>query len=73
MAGDYSAVIEETAGRVLVRLLDNMINYTEPPLNVTLYQGIPKGDKMEYIIQKAVELRVKKIVPVMTEEGCSKA
>ena len=30
----------------------------------TLYQGLPKGDKMEMIVQKAVELGVAEIVPV---------
>ena len=36
----------------------------EPSLAVTLYMGLPKGDKMELIIQKAVELGVTAIVPV---------
>lgn len=36
----------------------------EPTLAVTLYMGLPKGDKMELIIQKAVELGVTAIVPV---------
>lgn len=36
----------------------------EPTLAVTLYMGLPKGDKMELIIQKCVELGVTAIVPV---------
>ena len=40
---------------------------TEPPIEVVLYQGLPKSDKMELIIQKSVELGVKRIVPVITE------
>ena len=39
---------------------------SEPTLAVTLYMGLPKGDKMEFIIQKAVELGVTAIVPVAT-------
>jgi 16S rRNA (uracil1498-N3)-methyltransferase len=39
---------------------------TEPPIHITLFQGIPKADKMDLIIQKSVELGVTKIVPVMT-------
>jgi len=39
---------------------------TELPVRITLFQGIPKSDKMELIIQKAVELGVYEIVPVMT-------
>lgn len=36
----------------------------ELPCEITLFQGLPKGDKMELIIQKAVELGVSEIVPV---------
>ena len=38
---------------------------TELPTKITLFQGLPKKDKMEFIIQKAVELGVCEIVPVM--------
>ncbi|MBQ5397947.1 MAG: 16S rRNA (uracil(1498)-N(3))-methyltransferase [Ruminococcus sp.] len=38
----------------------------EPDVRVTLYQALPKGDKMEYIIQKCVELGVSSIVPVIS-------
>lgn len=37
---------------------------TEPSLAITLFQGLPKGDKMELVIQKAVELGVSEIIPV---------
>ncbi len=37
---------------------------TEPRLFLTLFQGIPKSDKMDWIVQKAVELGVGRIVPV---------
>lgn len=40
---------------------------SEPSVPVILFQGVPKGDKMELIIQKCVELGVNEIVPVMTE------
>ena len=36
----------------------------EPSVSVDLYQGLPKSDKMEYIIQKAVELGVRRIFPI---------
>ncbi len=38
---------------------------TELPIRITLFQGLPKADKMELIIQKAVELGVCEIVPVV--------
>ena len=36
----------------------------ELPAKVYLFQGLPKGDKMEFIIQKTVELGVYEIIPV---------
>jgi len=42
---------------------------TEPPCKITLYQAIPKADKLEWIIQKAVELGVYAIVPIYTEHA----
>ncbi len=41
----------------------------ESPLQITLAQGISKGDRMDYTIQKAVELGVKRIVPLNTERS----
>lgn len=40
---------------------------TELPVRVYLFQGLPKADKMELIVQKAVELGVYRIIPVATK------
>lgn len=40
---------------------------SESPVQVTLYQGLPKSDKMETVIQKTTELGVYRIVPVVCE------
>ena len=40
---------------------------SESSLNITIFQGLPKSDKMELIIQKSTELGVKTIVPVITK------
>lgn len=40
---------------------------TEPPIDVVVAQCLPKGDKMEYIVQKAVELGATGIVPVVSQ------
>ena len=42
----------------------SMLPSTEPALQVTLFQGLPKADKMDLIVQKATELGVSRIVPV---------
>lgn len=47
-------------------------NSTEPNISVRLYQGLPKSDKMELIIQKAVELGCCSIAPMETEFCISK-
>ncbi|MBR6726892.1 MAG: 16S rRNA (uracil(1498)-N(3))-methyltransferase, partial [Clostridia bacterium] len=40
---------------------------TEPPVRITLYQALPKGDKLDTVIQKAVECGVCRIVPFESE------
>lgn len=50
--------------RVTAKILPEEVADTELPVEVTLYQGLPKADKMEFIIQKCVELGVSRIVPV---------
>ena len=65
---EYSAGIESIEkDKITASIIDIFSNITEPPIEITLFQGIPKSDKMETIIQKCVELGVKKIVPVLTE------
>lgn len=45
---------------------------TEASVRITLYQGIPKGDKMDYIVQKCTESGVHRIVPVSMPRCVSK-
>jgi len=49
---------------LLLRLGTHLSADTEPPIEVTLAQSLPKGDKMDFIVQKAVELGVSRIIPV---------
>lgn len=44
----------------------------ETKIEVVLYQGLPKGEKLEWVIQKATELGVAKIVPLVTERAIVK-
>lgn len=48
---------------VTALIIEENYQNTELPLNIYLFQGLPKGDKMELIIQKSVELGVYAIVP----------
>ena len=56
------------ASAVLVRQLPD----TEPRLQLTLFQGLPKADKMDLIVQKAVELGVHTVVPVLMERSIAR-
>ena len=49
------------------RVLSRERSENELPVRITLYQGLPKSDKLEWIIQKAVELGADRVVPVVTE------
>lgn len=53
--------------RVLARILSQAPSQTEPPVFITLFQALPKGDKMDSVIQKAVECGVSRIVPFESE------
>ena len=52
--------------------IDSRLCAAEPTVEVTLYQAVPKLDKLEHIIQKSVELGVTRIVPVLTRRCVSR-
>ncbi len=49
---------------VVAKIIEENYNDTNLPIKIHLFQGLPKGDKMELIIQKTVELGVESIIPV---------
>lgn len=62
---NYFGEIEELSdARVLVAIVEECVGGTELANKIYLFQGLPKSDKMELIIQKAVELGVYEIIPV---------
>ena len=70
---DYTCAIssiKKNEALVIVKSFVKMIN--ESPLNITLLQGISSGDRMDYTIQKAVELGVTAIVPIVTTRSVVK-
>ena len=65
---DYKVRIKKIQkDKIYTNIIESYDSLTEPPINVVLYQGIPKSAKMEYIIQKTTELGILRIVPVVTE------
>lgn len=62
---DYYCIIKKSCEEeILCEITDLCRNFTELPVKVSLFQGLPKQEKMEWIIQKAVELGVSDIYPV---------
>lgn len=59
----YAAEIVSMEEGVTLRIVQELSS-TEAALRITLYQGLPKADKMELIVQKAVELGACRVVPV---------
>lgn len=66
---DYMSVIKEYTvdNKVIAEITEEQFQGTELPSKIYLFQGLPKNDKMELIIQKAVELGVYEIIPVSTK------
>ena len=65
---NYECVIKNIEeNKIVCKILDEVKSLAESNINITIFQGLPKSDKMELIIQKTTELGVKTIVPVITK------
>ena len=64
---DYQATVINTKKNCKVEVVSQQKNESESSLHLTLAQGIAKGEKMDFLIQKAVELGVSRIIPIQTE------
>lgn len=70
---DYSCEIKSiTADAVFLNITDVRLCSAEPNVKLTLFQAVPKQDKLEHIIQKSVELGASEIVPVLTRRCVSR-
>ena len=70
---DYECSIEEiSSDKVIAKILSFRKNSAESEIKITLFQGMPKSDKMDLIIQKCIELGVSKIIPVITKRAVSR-
>jgi 16S rRNA (uracil1498-N3)-methyltransferase len=64
---DYAAELVAAGSRgTRVRILDSHANPSESPLRIVLAQALARGEKMDWIVQKATELGVAEIVPLAT-------
>ena len=70
---DYHCTVLKIGDDEIALSVDNVeMNASEPGVRVTLFQGLPKSDKMDRIIQKAVELGAAEIIPVQTRCSVSR-
>lgn len=65
--GEYSCRLEVVGKSAITHIESFIETDNESPLNIHLFQGISKGDRMDFAIQKSVELGVSSITPVFCE------
>ena len=70
LGGEYAATIEQVRGsKVTVAVGDHQAIERESPFPLTLAQGVSRGERMDLVVQKATELGVSRLVPVLTERS----
>jgi 16S rRNA (uracil1498-N3)-methyltransferase len=62
-------IVEERLSSVVIRIQNIFSSERDSPLEVTLAQSLLKGEKMDYLIQKATELGVKEIIPFFSSRS----
>ncbi|WP_291964978.1 16S rRNA (uracil(1498)-N(3))-methyltransferase [Caloramator sp.] len=60
-------IVEINKKNVICQIKEKFKNRNESNINIVLFQGLPKAQKMELIIQKGVEIGVKEFYPIITE------
>ncbi len=63
----HCEICDFTSDTVKARIISSRQSDTEPPYSVTVYQALPKSDKLDVIIQKSVESGASRIVPFESE------
>lgn len=63
------AIVEEGLSSVVIKIQNIFSSKRDSPLEVTLAQSLLKGEKMDYLIQKATELGVKEIIPFFSSRS----
>lgn len=67
-SGEFTAILTSVSkSSAQIAVGDAVATATESPLKVHLVQGVSRGERMDFVVQKATELGVKRISPVLTE------
>jgi len=70
--GEYEGTLERDGKKIWARVGAHSAIERESPLQVTLIQGVARGERMDLIVQKATELGVTRIMPVFAERSVVK-
>lgn len=65
-------IIKLAKDRIDCEIIASRADESEPKIKLTLVQGLPKGRKMDLIVEKCVELGVHQIIPMLTERTVAK-
>jgi len=68
----FDAVLTEVSKEQVSAQVKEELSSREAPVRITLYQGYPKADKLELIVQKLTELGACRVVPVVMERSVAK-
>lgn len=68
----HGKILSVSPEQVAVEILDKCSSASEPSVQIHLFQALPKSDKMDFIVQKSVELGVHRIVPVLSSRCISR-
>lgn len=70
---DYGCMIDDISkDGVVLSVCYKQASDSEPDIKVSVYQAVPKGDKLEDVIQKCTELGICEIIPVLTKRCVSR-
>lgn len=68
----HTCAVKKFSACCEAEVVESRLCENEPDVFVTLFQALPKGDKMDYVVQKCVELGVSRIVPMLTSRCVSR-
>lgn len=68
----HASILGATKDSIDLAVAEKLATTVESPLRITLVQGISRGDRMDFAVQKATELGVVRISPVLTERSVVK-
>lgn len=66
-------ILKIEKGKIICKIISSRRQENEPGVKVTLAQALPKARKMDFIIEKCIELGVNQIMPVLTERTVGKS